>query len=101
MGVKHRDVTISIDELVLDGFPPGDRHRIAASVSAELARLVAERGVPAGLAGGGAGAPDMAVSIGALGGPERTGAEVARAIYGGWETAARGGAGGRSEGGRS
>ncbi len=46
------NVTIEIDELVLHGFPAGDRHAIAAALETELARLILERGLPAGLADG-------------------------------------------------
>lgn len=98
--MKQGDVTISIEELVLDGFAPGDRHRIAAAVSAELTRLVAERGLPEGLVQGAGGAPSMAVSMRPEGGPDRAGAEVARAIYRGWESAGAAGRGTRSGGGR-
>lgn len=40
------NVTIEIDELVLHGFAAGDRYRIGEAVQAELARLIAERGLP-------------------------------------------------------
>ena len=37
------NIVIEIDELVLHGFPPGERHRIGEAVQAELARIVGER----------------------------------------------------------
>ena len=40
--MKPKSVLLSIDELVLHGFSPGDRHRIGAAVRGELARLLAE-----------------------------------------------------------
>ncbi len=40
------DIVIEIDELVLHGFPPGDRYRIGEAVQAELARILGERGLP-------------------------------------------------------
>jgi hypothetical protein len=40
------NIVIEIDELVLHGFPPGDRHRIGEAVQAELARIFTERGLP-------------------------------------------------------
>ena len=76
---------LRIEELVLDGFPPGDRYRIAAAVEAELARLFAEQGTPPGLTSGGAvpaldgGSFDMAPGAR----PDRIGAQVALAVYGG------------------
>ena len=41
-------VELHIDELVLHGFPVGERYRIAESLAAELGRLLSERGAPAG-----------------------------------------------------
>ncbi len=35
-------IEIDIDELVLDGFPGGDRHTIAEALQIELHRLVSE-----------------------------------------------------------
>lgn len=40
------NVTIEIDELVLHGFAAGDRRRIGEAVQVELARIIAERGLP-------------------------------------------------------
>lgn len=39
-------IHLHIDELVLEGFNPGDRHGIADAVQRELHLLLAERGVP-------------------------------------------------------
>jgi hypothetical protein len=39
-------IELHIDRLVLDGFAPGDRHRIADALRIELARLLVERGMP-------------------------------------------------------
>jgi hypothetical protein len=41
------NVELHIEELVLHGFDPRDRHGIADAVQQELARLVAERGLSA------------------------------------------------------
>jgi len=79
------NVRLHIEELVLEGFPPGDRYRIAAAVEAELARLFAEQEIPPGLAGGGTmpmldgGSFDVAPHAR----PDHTGAQVAQAVYGG------------------
>jgi len=79
------NVRLRIEELVLDGFPPGDRYSIAAAVEAELARLLAEQGAPPGLANGGTvsaldgGSFDVAPDAR----PDRIGAQVAQAVYGG------------------
>jgi hypothetical protein len=39
------EIEIEIDELVLHGFPPGDRYRIGEAVQTELARIFVERGL--------------------------------------------------------
>jgi hypothetical protein len=44
--VKRPAISVEIDELVLHGFPPGERYRIAESVAAELTRILADRGLP-------------------------------------------------------
>jgi len=79
------NIELHIEELVLHGFAPGDRHEIGAAVERELARLFAEQGVPASLANGGV--------IGCLNGgsfsvtrgskPEVIGSQVAQSVYGG------------------
>lgn len=78
-------IHLHIDELVLHGFTPGDRHRIGEAVERELARLFTETQAPPGLAkstaidrldGG-------TFQMTAAPGPETTGAQVARAVFGG------------------
>jgi len=83
--MKPQRVELEIEELVLHGFAPGDRHRIAGAIERELARLLGEEGMPSALS--------RARSIEQLDGgtfeakprakPESTGAQIARAIYGG------------------
>jgi hypothetical protein len=41
-----RNFEVTIDELVLTGFAPGDRFHIADAVERELARLLMEKGIP-------------------------------------------------------
>jgi hypothetical protein len=43
---KRASVDLHIDELVLHGFSPRDRYRIAGAVESELARLITDRGLP-------------------------------------------------------
>lgn len=43
--MKRPNVVLHIDELVLHGFDPSDRHRIGDAVQHELVRLLAERGL--------------------------------------------------------
>jgi len=78
-----RSVRVHIDELVLHGFAPGDRQRIASAVEQELARLMSEQGMPAFRGK----APDLAritagqfrVKDGAK--PQAAGAQIARAVF--------------------
>jgi hypothetical protein len=78
-------VRLRIEELVLEGFLPGDRYRIAAAVEAELARLFIDQGAPTGLASGEA---VLMLDAGSFHlspdtGPDKIGAQVAQAVYGG------------------
>jgi hypothetical protein len=78
-------IELRIEELVLYGFSPADRLRIAAALEGELARLLAERGLPQGLAdGAGRDAIDAGSFVrGPLATPVSIGGEVAHAVYGG------------------
>ena len=79
------DVRLRIEELVLDGFAPGDRYRIGEAVERELARLLAERGVPGALAAGDEASSHDAGSFELTpnSGPDAIGSRVAAAVYGG------------------
>ena len=76
------DVRLHVEELVLDGFAPGDGHRIGEALERELTRLLAERGLPPGFAAEGevarldAGVFELAPGVGA----EAIGIRVARAV---------------------
>ncbi len=83
-GRQARDsVKVHIEELVLHGFAPGDRSRIANAVERELTRLMGEGGlsvlrenpVTLGRIHGGA----FKVKAGAK--PQAAGTEIARAVY--------------------
>lgn len=79
------DVRLRIDELVLHGFPASDRYRIAAAVETELARLLAEQGVPPGLAKGKS-VPVLdtgSIRLSPDAGPQRIGTQIARSLFGG------------------
>lgn len=83
--MRPRAIEVRIGELVLEGFSPGDALGIGAAVERELGRLLAERGVPAQVAGG---LEREAVDGGSFvhaprATPSATGAHVARAVYGG------------------
>lgn len=76
-------ITLHIEELVLHGVAPGDRHRIGDAVQEELHRMLTEQGLPRWLDGG--------TSIARLDGgqlpshphaaPSSFGAGIARAVY--------------------
>jgi hypothetical protein len=77
-------IHLHIEELVLHGFPSGDRHRIGDAVQRELTRLFTEGRTPPALAKSAeidrlnAGSFQMTTAR-----PEATGAQVARAVFGG------------------
>lgn len=83
--MRRANIELHIEELVLHGFAPGDRHCIGDAVERELASLFAEQGMPPSLMQGGgmarleAGGIDVAPGPGA----EVMGARVAQALYGG------------------
>ncbi len=80
-------VALRVEELVLHGFPPADRYRIAGALARELERLIAEGGVPAAwLSANGAAVLEggsFAMPPGAR--PEAVGRSIAGALYHGQE----------------
>ena len=83
--MKAKKIELNIEELVLHGFAPGDRHRIGEAVEQELTRLLADRGVPKSLERGreiahvDGGAFEVAPGSRA----QVVGVQVAKAVYGG------------------
>ncbi len=80
-------IDLHIDNLILEGVAPGDRERVAASVRANLTRLLSERGLPGGATGAGEPAVVDCVDAGVVrvrdAGPAAVATAVARTIYGG------------------
>lgn len=75
-------VELHIEELVLNGFAPEDRHRIGEAVERELESLLMEPGIPSlnsDLEIGDMDAGEITVARGTR--PEATGAQIARAVY--------------------
>ncbi|MCW8084278.1 hypothetical protein [Sabulicella glaciei] len=80
------EVRVHIERLILDGpsLGPADRERLEAALSTELSRMIAERGLPPGVARG------FAIP-GSIGGtvsrpstdPEAYGRALAGAVYAG------------------
>ena len=89
MELSPASVRLRVDELVLHGFAPADRHRIADAMRDELARLFAERGVPERLARGEAPAELDAGAFEVPGGarPAEVGRRLAGALYRGFADA--------------
>lgn len=82
---RSPSVHLHIEELVLHGFPAGDRERIARAVERELTRLLEKDGIPAGWHEGTAiprlDAGSFTVERGAT--PEGIGRDISRSLYGG------------------
>jgi hypothetical protein len=78
-------IHLHIEELVLHGFAPAERHRIGDAVQRELARLFTEKQTPPGLT------KDAAIDrlnggtflMSTAPRPEATGTQVGRAVFGG------------------
>lgn len=76
-------INLHIDHLILHGFPPGDRARLGRAVEQELARLLAEGGLPPVLAKGGtlARLDGGQFSIAAGAPVDQIGAQIAQVLY--------------------
>lgn len=88
---RFAGVEVHIESLVLHGFSPLERHRVAEAVRLELARLLREGGLPLEEAGEVARLDAGAFTVAAGAGAEQVGAQVARAVYRGLSPAAEGG----------
>ena len=80
--MRRPDVALSIDELVLHGFAPGDRQRIAAAMQREMTRLSSAHGVPDSWHASPPvlQAPPITAAHDAR--PHAVGAAIARSVYG-------------------
>jgi hypothetical protein len=79
-------IELHVEELVLEGFAPAERHAVADAFERELSRLLAERGLPSAREGAGGAAFDVdAGSVRIAPGTRAgaAGAQIARAVYGG------------------
>jgi hypothetical protein len=84
-------IDLTIDELVLHGFPRAGRYRIAEAMQQEMATLIEARGFPPTLDTGefaALSAPDVQIPAGAR--PEVIGRQIALALYEGLEQCAPG-----------
>lgn len=76
-------IELHIKELVLHGFAPKDRYRIAEAIERELAGLFSEHTIPPSLLNGGEVAHMNAGAVQVQSGarPDAIGAQVARAVF--------------------
>lgn len=82
--MSRRKIELRIDELVLHGFAPGDRHRIGEAVERELSRLMSGDGESfAAVRKGSSKIEGGAITLAPGAGPESAGAQIARAVYSG------------------
>ncbi len=88
---RRGPIRVHIEELVLEGIPQSDRHRIGESLERELGRLLAGEVLPGVLRRGGAvpriDAGSFEVAPGSK--PDAVGAQIARAVYRGMKRPAR------------
>ena len=84
MGVTP-NLELSIERLVLHGLTPAQGHLLREAVEQELTRILAEEGIPPGLAAGGhlARLPGGSFDVPPGAKPAAVAAQVARSIYGG------------------
>jgi hypothetical protein len=80
-------IHLHIEELVLHGLPSGNRHRIGEGLQRELTRLFTEERTPSSLTKSAEIDRLNAGSFQTTGTarPETTGAQVARAVFGGFK----------------
>jgi len=76
-------IEVTIDELVLHGFLPGERYAIAEALGQELTRLFSEHGVPPSLGHAGEIALLDAGSFARTPTATGIGAQAAQAVFGG------------------
>jgi len=81
--MKPKNIELNIDELVLYGFAPDDRHRIGGAVEQELSRMFDDEGVPEALEGGRevASVDGGAIELATGSRAEAVGVQVAQAVY--------------------
>ena len=75
-------ITLSIEELRLEGVPPHQRFAVAQALSQELGKLLTDRGLPTGLREGRSPVPPTVEPAGL--GAADLGRSIASALYEGW-----------------
>lgn len=75
-------IELTIEELVLHGFPPSSREAIGEAVGTELERLLRSAGVPSSLdTSGEVASLAGSFTLDEAAGAEATGVEIAHAVY--------------------
>lgn len=84
-GRRLAAIELHVEELVLEGFAPAERHAVADAFERELSRLLTEHGLPDSHAQGAEASSLDAGSVRLAPGtrPAAAGAQIARAVYGG------------------
>lgn len=83
----NHNLELHIEELILHGFPVGDRHLISAAMQQELSRLFVEQGIPRSFTQSSevpqlnAGAIQLTPTLK----PDAIGVQIAQSIYGGFQ----------------
>ena len=80
--MRRPNVALNIDELVLHGFAPGDRHRIAAAIQREMTRLITLQGVPDAWHTNPSAMQGQQFSAAEGANPHALGTAIARSVYG-------------------
>lgn len=80
-------IELHIEELVLHGFPPGDRYPIQKALQTELERLFGERGLPQSLSQGGEQhhVDGGVFRLSSRARAEAVGRQIANTLYGGFQ----------------
>ena len=76
-------IELHVEELVLEGFAPAERHAVADAFERELSRLLAERGLPAAQEAAAFDVDAGSVRLAPGTRASAAGAQLARAVYGG------------------
>lgn len=86
-GGQSHNLELHIEELILHGFPVGDRHLISAAMQQELSRLFTEQGIPRSFTQSSEvpqlNAGNFQISSGMK--PDAIGVQIAQSIYGGFQ----------------
>jgi hypothetical protein len=84
--MKHPNLEIHIEELILRGMPPGSRRGLAEAIEAEVRRLIEEGGLPPGWesAGGSLRLPGGGFEVDPQSKPAAIGTQVAQGLHRGW-----------------